>query len=293
MQHEEVCGCDTCDWQDRCREEAAEPPQEEEQEEEQEQEQHDCWRERHERRQQRAWEEQNEDYLVPRCSDYLATCDSDRCTYECAVACGSSVPADVEPKHEPVGTTLPPIDSCLYGCIFSCGAKQGEDCIAEFDAEGNQLPPLVESVVNAAIDSDDDMPGLISLSAHSNFEENEIEIVDPPAAPQPKPPKAKPLFPYNHHLWPSPRAKVLVRSILGKQAKRLLNVDTLTHDACMRYLAMHYGLSHEQLLKTSIFDLHNRERVAWTRDSPKPYMQLPPICGCCYCRYGRRGPHRW
>lgn len=276
MQHQETCGCDTCESQDRRRVE--------EQQEQYEQEQQ-----------------------LPCCSDYLRSCDADGCTYECAAACGSSEPVidltcekasceyGCDCTHAPVGSAypLPPIESCLYGCAFSCGAKQGEDCKAEFDAEGDQIPPLVASVLQAAVESDDEMPPLIHIGSRSEPKgwstPQHTQSVTAPPAPK-KAPKAKPIFPYNHHLWPSPRAKVLVRAMLGRRAKDVLNVETLTHEACMRYLAKHYGLSEEQLLKTSIFELHNPERIAWTRDSPKPYMSLPKICGCCYCRDGR---HRW
>lgn len=247
---------------------------------------------------QQEYEREYEEYeqQLPCCSDYLRrsayeseepvidlTCDKASCEYGC------------DSKHESsdAAYTLPPIESCLYGCAFSCGATQGQDCIAEFDAEGNQLPPVVASVVQAAIESDDEMPPLIDIGSRSAPKgwstPQKTQIVTDPPAPT-KAPKAKSIFPYNHHLWPSPRAKVLVRSLLGRRAKDVLNVETLTHDACMRYLARHYGLSDELLLKTSIFELHNPERVAWTRDSPKPYMSLPPICGCCYCRNGH---HRW
>ena len=170
-------------------------------------------------------------------------------------------------------------DGCTYECGTGCGA-----------AQPFELPPVVSSVVQTAIESDDDMPALMSIGDYARpkgwYNPEETEIVEPPqpAAPQPKPPKAKPLFPYNHHLWPSPRAKVMVRFILGSRAKDVLGVDTLTHDACMSYLAKHYGLSHEQLLKTSIFELHNPERVAWTMGGPTRYMDLPPICSCCYCK---------
>ena len=211
------------------------------------------------------------------------TCDPDGCTYECGTACGAA--ADY-PK--------PPLDSCLYGCAFTCGAKPGEDCIAEFDEEGDQLPALVSNVTTSVLESDNEMPGLVysyriypkgSMNPEEAEEtETETEIVSPqPATPL----KAKATFPYSHHYWPSPRAKVLVRSILGSRASKVLGVKTLTHEACMRWLAEYYGLSPEQLLATSIFDLHNRERVAWTRDSPKPYMGLPPICSCCYCKNSR------
>ena len=292
FEHQETCGCDTCEWQDRRR-----------QEEEQVQWR---WRELSER-------EPQEDCPVPRCSDYLNSCDADRCTYECGAACGSAPP--VEPvidltcdkasceygcdcTHEPVGTAypLPPIESCLYGCTYNCGAKPGEDCTAQFDAEGNQLPPVVQSVVDAAIDSEDEMPPLVRIGARPTPKgwfnpeedtENETEIVDTVPQSVANPPKAKPLFPYNHPVWPSPRAKALVRSMIrtGKTSidaiRYAINepMKGLTHDICMRYLAKYYSLSHEKLLETSIYKLHNP-------DPRTPYWYL---CRCVFCKGDSRG----
>jgi hypothetical protein len=324
MQHKEICGCDTCEWQDRRRveEERLTALQEEAEREQEESQQR--WQEYHRRKQERAWQEQyqqeqeerqqlqeqeqgqcswrdyaerytqrvqqhflpqheqeqeqeqeqEEEQQLPSCSSYLRRCDADRCTYECAAACGSSPPA--EQQQQPVGNAypLPPIESCLYGCSFSCGAKLGEECIAQFDEEGDQLPALVRNVVETAIESDDDMPALVSFRPCYNPEE-ETEIVEPKAAPA-KPPKAKPLFPYNHPRWPSPRAKALVRSILGKRATEVLGVKTLTHDACMRYLAKYYRLSHEQLLETSVYTLHN----------PDPHTPYYYRCKCTFCAKG-------
>lgn len=280
MQHKETCGCDTCEVQDRrqVEKDAAEAKEQEQA--------HWCWREAHERRQERACQEEDAEYLVPRCSDYLPTCDAEHCTYECSEACGSSLPPD-----EPVGTAypLPPLESCLYGCAYSCGAKQGQDCIAEFDGEGNQLPPVVEAVVNAAIESDDDMPPLIRMSPIYNPEdETEIVSTAPQAAAPTKPPKTKPIFPYNHPRWPSPRAKALVQWMIrrGRTSKDAISyalkepgdksIKTLTHDICMRYLAKYYNLSHEQLLEKSIYTLHNPDRHT-------PYWHR---CPCPFCKGG-------
>jgi hypothetical protein len=240
-------------------------------------------------------EEQEE---FPSRSEYVRTCDADGCTYECAEACGSSA-AEAYSSYSPqaYGSYAPPIDSCLYGCAYSCGAKQGEYCCAQFDVDGNQLPPVAQSVVNTAIDTDDEMPPLISfaelarqkgLMNPEEAEPEETEIVETV-------PKVKPTFPYDHPMWPSPRAKMMVRYILGPRAREVLNVKTLTHDICMRWLANHYRLSHEELLKTSIYKLHNPERASWngghgTWESvpgKKSYWDLPPQCRCPYCKDDR------
>jgi hypothetical protein len=306
MKHKEVCGCDTCEWQDRRRaeEEYKEALQdrldtlEAEKEEEQE-------------------EQEEQQYRVPRCSDYLysrayecGTCDIEPWDYDCGKACGASpqpVRAPVaEPvidltcdrascsygcdsKHEPVGSAypLPPIESCLYGCSFSCGANPGEDCIAQFDEQGEQLPALVRTVVETAIeDDDDDMPALVSFGTCHNPEE-ETEIVEPTQQGAPtKSPKAKPIFPYNHPRWPSPRAKALVQWMIrrGRTSKSAIEyalgepVKGLTHDMCMRYLAKFYRLSHEDLLATTIYSLHNP-------DMHTPYYYR---CTCSFCKGGYR-----
>lgn len=308
MQHKEVCGCDTCEQQDRRREEK-ERLLELQEEAEQEQELAQWrWREYHERRQERARQEQEEEegqeYRVPRCSDYLPTCDADGCAYECGTACGASAPAinltcdrasceyGCDSKHEPVGSAypLPPPESCLYGCAFSCGAKEGEDCCAQFDLEGNQLAPAVNSVIDA--DTEDDMPPLIYMGArttpkgfHNPEEqaEDETEIVNSGPPPQlTKPPKAKPLFPYNHLRWPSPRAKALVQWMIrrGRTSKEAVidgePTKSLTHDVCMRYLAKYHKLSHEKLLEKTIYELHNTDKYS-------PYWQS---CKCPFCKDG-------
>jgi hypothetical protein len=263
MPHEEVCGCETCEWQDR----------------------------------QRVKEE---------------NCDADGCTYECGQACGASEPVEL-PETETIDLTcerpactygcicaeaknlLAPPEGCLYGCNYACGTNYGENCTAIFDINGNQVMP------------DDDMPPLVPLAAYATprgwFNPEEDSEDEGYAAPtvasqteivssEPKPPKEKPLFPYNHPRWPSPRAKMMVRYILGPRARQVLNVKTLTHDICMRWLAKHYRLSHEELLKTSIYKLHNPERASWngghgTWESvpgKKSYWDLPPQCRCAYCK---------
>ena len=307
MQHKETCGCDTCDWQDRRRaEEEAAAAEQEEQEQAQWR-----WRELHERQQEQYEQEQQ----LPCCSDYLRSCDAERCTYECGEACGSSPPMEqpvidltcdkasceygCDCKHEPARTAYPPppIGSCLYGCAYSCGAQQGQDCCAQFDPEGNQLPPVVQSVVDAVIESDDYMPPLVRVGARAtpngwyNPEEDtedETEIVDV-GPPQPvKTPKAKPIFPYNHPRWPSPRAKALVQWMIrkGRTSKEAVSyavkepggksIKVLTHDICMRYLAKFYNLTHEELLEKTIYQLHNP-------DKHTPYWH---ICPCSFCKGG-------
>jgi len=209
-------------------------------------------------------------------------CDGDRCFYECGEACGAS-----EPYNEVIDLTCeeqgcdygcecnytqqqqPKPYSCDYGCTYSCGAKEGEDC-------KDELPHMVECVAHNAIESDEDysdMPPLIPLASYvrskgwhnpeeDTEDEGETEIVD---APPTKSPKAKPLFPYNHPKWPSPRAKVLVQWMLanGITSKRSMSsvlekeVKTLTHDNCMSFLAARYGLTGEQLLESNIRQLHN------------------------------------
>jgi hypothetical protein len=77
---------------------------------------------------------------------------------------------------------------------------------------------------------------------------------------------------------------VIVRRILGIRAREVLGLKRPTHEACMTWLAKYYGLTNEQLLETSVYELHNRERIAWKADSGKPYWQLPPPCSCCYCK---------
>ena len=236
---------------------------------------------------QQEYERQEYEQQLPPCSHYRGTCDADGCTYECAEACGSSA--------EPCGYNL---ENCLYGCTEPF-------CIAE----SNQLPPVVQSVVEAAIESDDEMPPLISfaeLAAQKGWinpeaeeaepeeaeeaEEAETEIVE--TTPEPKAPKVQPTFPYDHYIWPSPRAKMVVRQMLGPRAREILNVKTLTHDNCMRWLAGHYRLSHQELLKTSVYKLHNRERVSWRAfPGAKSYWALPPRCVCKYCKGGRGDTH--
>jgi hypothetical protein len=285
MAHEETCGCDICESQDRRR------------------------LEEYEAAAQANWTSQERYEQVggesaPCCSDYLRTCDADRCTYECGEACGSAPPIELAEQHvidltcdkescaygcDSSHVPLPPIGSCLYGCSFSCGVKEGEDCRAEFDAEGNQLPPVVKAVVDAAADDEyDDMPALIPMQSTQrgwyNPEENvenDTEIVDTVTQ---QPPKAKPLFPYNHPRWPSPRAKALVQWMIrkGKTSKRAIEyalkqpIKALTHDICMRYLAKYHKLSHEKLLEKTIYLLHN----------PDPHTPYYNLCTCSFCKAG-------
>ena len=218
------------------------------------------------------------------CDDHcneFPTCDADRCTYECAEACGSAAPAQL---LQQVSNTTCNNDCGQYGCL------------------PRQIPA---SVVEAAVESDDEMPALIPFADYArsrglmNPEETEeveeTEIVDsqppqppqPPQQPEPRPPKAQPLFPYNHHLWPSPRAKAVVRHMLGSRAKEVLGVSVLTHDNCMSWLAKAHQLTNEQLLSTTVYELHNRERVAWSEKSVKPYWQLPHVCPCVFCKNSR------
>ena len=285
MAHQETCGCDVCDSQDRRR------------------------LEEYEAAAQANWTSQQRYEQVggepaPCCSDYLRACDADRCTYECGEACGSAPPIELAEQHvidltcdkescaygcDSSHVPLPPIGSCLYGCSFSCGVKEGEDCRAEFDAEGNQLPPVVKAVVDAAADDEyDDMPALIPTQSTQRVwynpeenAENDTEIVETVA---PQPPKAKPLFPYNHPRWPSPRAKALVQWMIrkGKTSKSAIEyalkqpIKALTHEICMRYLAKYYKLSHEKLLEKTIYLLHN----------PDPHTPYYNLCTCSFCKAG-------
>jgi hypothetical protein len=234
----------------------------------------------------------------------IPTCDADRCNYECGQACGSAPPVEIP---ERVSNLTCNNDCGQYGCLprqhQAEDAPNWEDSYERYQQEQArkwQIPPVVASVVEAAIESDDEMPALISFADSARArglmnpeEADETEIVDAapqpqqPQQPQPKPPKAQTLFPYNHHLWPSPRAKAVVRSMLGDRAKVVLGVNTLTHDACMSWLARAHQLTNEQLLSTSIYELHNRERLAWNEKKIKPYWQLPPLCRCPYCRNDR------
>lgn len=250
--------------------------------------------------------------------DRQVSCDADRCTYECGQACGSSEAAcgASEPVELPETKTidltcekpvcnygcicdeaknlLAPAESCLYGCNYACGTNYGENCTAIFDAEGNQVAP-------------DDMPPLVPLAAYPTprgwlnpEEDSEDEGVAAPkrtgedegvAAPKPqkiKVPKEKSPFPYNHPRWPSPRAKALVKGMIARGETSLASIasvlDTpiksLNHDNCMHYLAKRYRLTPEQLLETSIYELHNPPSA--------PYWGVSP-CICSFCRREKRG----
>jgi hypothetical protein len=265
-EHQETCGCETCEWHDR----------------------------------EMAKEE---------------TCDADRCTYECGQACGSSAPVEL-PETQTIDLTcerpactygcicneaknlLAPAESCLYGCNYACGTNYGDNCTAIFDAEGNQvmpeddMPPLVPLVayptprgwLNPEEDSEDEGP-------YAAPKRSEDEGVAAPTVPQPqkvKPPKEKSPFPYNHPRWPSPRAKALVKGMIARGETSLASIasvlDTpiksLNHDNCMHYLAKRYRLTPEQLLETSIYELHNPPSA--------PYWGVSP-CICSFCRREKRG----
>jgi len=224
------------------------------------------------------------------------TCDADRCTYECGQACGSSAPVEL-PETQTI--KLAPAESCLYGCNYACGTNYGENCTAIFDAEGNQvapddMPPLVPLAayptprgwLNPEEDSEDEGP----YAAPKRTGEDEGVAV-PTVAPQPqkiKPPKEKSPFPYNHPRWPSPRAKALVKGMIARGETSLASIasvlDTpiksLNHDNCMHYLAKRYRLTPEQLLETSIYELHNPPSA--------PYWGVSP-CNCSFCRREKRG----
>jgi hypothetical protein len=239
------------------------------------------------------------------------TCDADRCTYECGAACGSS-----EAPEQVIDLTceksacnygcvcdeaknlLPPAEGCLYGCNYACGTGYGENCAAVFDADGNQVMP------------EDDMPPLVPLAAYATprgwfnpEEDSEDEgpyaapkrtgedegVAVPTVAPQPKPPKEKPLFPYNHPRWPSPRAKALVKRMIAigetslESIGSVLNkpIKSLNHQNCMQFLAKRYRLTPEQLLETSVSKLHNPPSATyWGTTQP---------CVCTFCRQELRG----
>ena len=245
--------------------------------------------------------------------DRQVSCDADRCTYECGEACGSSEAACGSSEaacgqapcssSETIDLTcekpvcnygcicdeaknlLAPAESCLYGCNYACGTNYGENCTAIFDAEGNQVMP------------DDDMPPLVPLAAYATprgwfnpEEDSEDEgVAAPTVPPQPKPPKEKSPFPYNHPRWPSPRAKALVKGMISRgetsmeSIRSVLNkpIKSLNHETCMHFLAKRYRLSPEQLLETSIYELHNPPSA--------PYWGIRQACGCTFCRQEKRG----
>lgn len=238
--------------------------------------------------------------------DRQVSCDADRCTYECGQACGASEPVEL-PETKTIDLTcekpvcnygcicneaknlLAPAEGCLYGCNYACGTNYGENCTAIFDADGNQVMP------------EDDMPPLVPLAAYATprgwlnpEEDSEDEgVAVPTVAPQPqqqqpKPPKEKSLFPYNHPRWPSPRAKALVKGMIARGETSLVSIasvldkpiKSLNHDICMHYLAKRYRLTPEQLLETSIYELHNPPTA--------PYWGVSQ-CGCSFCRREKRG----
>ena len=258
-EHQETCGCDTCEWQDRHR--------------------------------------------------VQETCDADRCTYECGAACGASEAAygasEAAAPEQVIDLTcerpacnygcicdeaknlLPPAEGCLYGCNYACGTGYGENCTAIFDMNGNQIMP------------EDDMPPLVPLAAYATpqgwfnpEEDSEDEgVAVPTVAPQvqPKPPKEKSPFPYNHPRWPSPRAKALVKGMISRGETSLASISsvlnksikTLNHENCMQFLAKRYRLTPEKLLETSIYELHNPPSATyWGTTHP---------CGCTFCRQEKRG----
>ena len=254
-EHQETCSCEPCDWQDRRRAEE--------------------------------------------------TCDADRCTYECGAACGSSEAAygASEAPEQVIDLTcerpacnygcicdeaknlLPPAEGCLYGCNYACGTGYGENCAAVFDVNGNQVMP------------EDEMPPLVPLAAYATprgwlnpEEDSEDEgVAVPTVPPQPKPPKEKPLFPYNHPRWPSPRAKALVKGMISRGETSLASISSalkkpvksLNHQNCMHFLAKHYRLTPEKLLETSVSKLHNPPSATyWGTTQP---------CVCTFCRQELRG----
>jgi len=200
-------------------------------------------------------------------------CDADRCMYECGAACGASE------KEEIIDLTCDE-DRCLYGCDYSCGARRGEYCKAEYAGSPSlELPEIVQAVVQTAIESDNedysDMPGLVAYAQRfvsgwpaSGNPEDDTEDAMPPLVhmrSQPNTSKAKPLFPYNHPVWPSPRAKLCVQYLLRRGAatkqsmSHVLNrpVKTLTNDICILYLAHHYNITPAELLTTTVRKLHS------------------------------------
>jgi len=278
-EHQETCGCETCEWQDRHRE------------------QETCDADRCTYECGAAYGSSEAAYgsseaaygsseaaygsseaaygssEVPAPEQVIdLTCEKSACNYGCIC-------------DEAKGL-LPPAEGCLYGCNYACGTGYGENCAAVFDADGNQVMP------------EDEMPPLVPLAAYAtprgwfNPEEDEDEGIAVPTVapqpPQPKPPKEKSLFPYNHPRWPSPRAKALVKRMIAigetslESIGSVLNkpIKSLNHQNCMQFLAKRYRLTPEQLLETSVSKLHN---------PPSNYWALVQPCVCAFCRQELRG----
>jgi hypothetical protein len=204
-------------------------------------------------------------------------------------------------------------DGCTYGCGAKCGAEEEEDYsdmppLLPLSSQVNRWPPITHQRteivgaqatprgwLNPEEDTEDEEPvprpsvplppqQLRTLSGYRHPELARMTTFNTEEQPQ-QAPKVKPLFPYNHPVWPSPRAKAVVQWLIrtGRTSKMTMRetlgepISALTHEVCMRYLAAYYGLSHEQLLETSVFKLHNT-----------PAMRSNGLlCGCGLCRSSR------
>ena len=203
-------------------------------------------------------------------------CDADRCMYECGAPCGASNPPGLGQTQDQTQDQFIDLtcdeDRCLYGCDYSCGAGRGEYCKAEYAGSPSvELPEIVQAV---AQDEDySDMPALKRVSwPSSGIPSDDTDDEMPPLMPmrmdmqsQPNTSKAKPLFPYNHPMWPSPRAKLCVQYLLRRGAatkqsmSRVLNrpIKTLSNDICILYLAHHYNVTPAELLTMTVRKLHS------------------------------------
>jgi len=200
------------------------------------------------------------------------TCDADGCTYGCGTNCGAAEPYKAEEDYSDMPQLLPLNQRTE---IVGAQATPKGWFNPEEDTEDEEPPQPLQQPLHPK--------QLRTLSSYRHPQLTRMTAFG--AEEPPQVPKAKPLFPYNHPTWPSPRAKAVVQWMIrtGRASKMTMSeslgepIGTLTHEVCMRYLAAYYGLSHEQLLETSVFKLHNTpamRRSGW-------------LCACALCRSSR------
>jgi len=211
------------------------------------------------------------------------TCDADGCQYGCGVKCGAAEPYKAEEEDYSDMPPLIPLSSQVnrwppitHPRTEIVGAHPKGWFNPEEDTEDEEEP-------RAAPPQPLQPQQLRTLSGYRHPELTRMTSFATEEPPQV--PKVKPLFPYNHPVWPSPRAKAVVQWLIrtGRASKMTMSeslgepIGALTHEVCMRYLAAYYGLSHEQLLETSVFKLHNTPAMrsnGW-------------LCACALCRSSR------
>jgi len=191
------------------------------------------------------------------------TCDADGCTYGCGTNCGAAEPYKAEEDYSDMPPLLP--------------LNQRTEIVgAQATPKGWFNPEEEEPMPRAA------QPQQRTLSGYRHPQLARMTAFG--AEEPPQAPKVGTRFPYNHPVWPSPRAKAVVQWLIrkGRTSKERIRytlkepIKNLTHEVSMRYLAHYYNVSHETLLKTSVFKLHN----------PDPNTPYWHVCPCSFCKGG-------